>query len=347
MKFYRHGKAVQMSCKTDNPNVARKKLQAEMRKTDDQIVEPRYKKVTVADLFADACLHWTAEGQTDYRDRSKARWENHIKESFGAVRAVQFGTAHLNAYRAKRTAEGAAGATINRELQVVRQAFILGSEAEPPTVRKVPRFKFTVEDNARKGFATPQQLDALRVAAAKDSLEMRALLEIAIVFGWRRGDLLYLRVKDVRLAENSIRLEDSKNGEGREIPMPPSVRTLIEPLVIGRDPMEHLWSGSLSGWKDGWNRVRAAAGCPEMLLHDLRRTSAKTKRAAGVDTSVIMELQGWKTDEVFRRYAIVGIADKVAAFDKQAQYEATLTKVSDNLATVAPETAANEQKLRN
>lgn len=204
---------------------------------------------------------------------------------------------------------------------MVRQAFIMGYNAEPPTVKRVPKFRLPKEENARKQFATREQVEALRVAAGKESLAMRVLVEIAIVFGWRRSELLYLRVKDVHLAEGTIRLEDSKNGEAREVPMPPAMKTLVEALVVGRKPESHLWPDSETTFMRVWDRVRKAAGCPDLLLHSLRRTSARSKRAAGVDASVIMAVQGWKTDSVFRRYAIVAIDDKRDAFAKLEAYE--------------------------
>jgi integrase len=321
MKFYRDNQPVSMSCKTESKDVARTKLRAEMRKSNDEFISARHKRVTVSDLIDAALLHWQAAGKSDYHDVSKSRWENHMKKPFGAVKAALFGTAHMDAYRAKRVKDGAASATINRELQIVRQAFILGYDAEPPTVKRVPRFKLPKEDNARKQFATREQVEALRVAAGQESIEMRVMVEIAIVFGWRRSELLYLRVKDVHLADGTIRLEDSKNGEAREVPMPPAMKTLVEALVVGRKPEAHLWSDSETTLMRVWDRVRKAAGCPDLLLHSLRRTSARSKRSAGVDASVIMAVQGWKTDSVFRRYAIVAIDDKREAFAKLEEYE--------------------------
>jgi integrase len=58
-----------------------------------------------------------------------------------------------------------------------------------------------------------------------------------------------------------------------------------------------------------------------VTFHDIRRTSARTKRAAGVDTSVTMAMMGWKSEAMFRRYGIVDIQDKMAALEKQAAYE--------------------------
>ena len=232
-----------------------------------------------------------------------------------------FGTFHLDAYRARRLSEGAAPATVNRELTVVRQAFIQAFNAEPPTVKRVPKFKLPKEDNAIKQFASPEQVQALRVAAGKESLEMRVLVEIAIMFGWRRGDLLFLRVKDVHLAENTIRLEDSKNGEAREVPMPPALRTLVEGLVVGRKPESDLWTHSETTFARVWDRVRKAAGCPDMRLHSMRRTAARSKRSAGIDATIVMQIQGWKTHAMFARYGIVDIQDKADAFAKLEAYE--------------------------
>ena len=47
-------------------------------------------------------------------------------------------------------------------------------------------------------------------------------------------------------------------------------------------------------------------------------------RAAGIDTSIITQLQGWKTNSMFRRYGIVAAEDKLDAMQKQEAYEKQL-----------------------
>lgn len=67
------------------------------------------------------------------------------------------------------------------------------------------------------------------------------------------------------------------------------------------------------------------------LFHSFRRTAARDKRAAGVDTSVIMEVQGWESDAMFRRYAITTRQDKLESLQKLEQFEAeTRTKAAQN-----------------
>jgi Phage integrase family len=52
-----------------------------------------------------------------------------------------------------------------------------------------------------------------------------------------------------------------------------------------------------------------------LIPHDLRRSAAKALRRAGVPQSVVMAMGGWKTADMFRRYAIVSTADQRAAVE--------------------------------
>jgi integrase len=60
---------------------------------------------------------------------------------------------------------------------------------------------------------------------------------------------------------------------------------------------------------DTWRNVTTAAGVPGLLVHDLRRTAARNMRRDGTDRDTIMQIGGWKTDSMFRRYNIVDVAD--------------------------------------
>jgi hypothetical protein len=51
-------------------------------------------------------------------------------------------------------------------------------------------------------------------------------------------------------------------------------------------------------------RAVTRAGCPDRLVHDLRRTAARDMRRAGLAESDIMALCGWETREMFERYCI-------------------------------------------
>jgi integrase len=58
-------------------------------------------------------------------------------------------------------------------------------------------------------------------------------------------------------------------------------------------------------WKKSWTSACAAAGVPETLFHDLRRTAATNMIDAGLSEKEAMEITGHKTRAMFDRYHIV------------------------------------------
>jgi integrase len=82
----------------------------------------------------------------------------------------------------------------------------------------------------------------------------------------------------------------------------------------------HL-EGALSGQRvsdprKAWESACKAAGLPGLLIHDLRRSAVRNMEQAGVPRSVAMKLTGHKTENVYRRYAIVSDADLDSAAQK-------------------------------
>lgn len=313
LRFSADGKEYRMSAETTKKSEALSKLRNELAKyRTGQFVEPQARAVTVAQLMDDLWAHHKLHGKLAYEKVSRRRWELHAGPFFGRVKAAQFGTSLQREYQLKRKAEGSSVASINRELALVSGAFHLAHASEPPKVSRLPKFLFLKEDNARKVFVTEEQLTALRAAAVHEGLGMKALIELAYTLGWRKGELLKLRVADIDLPGGTIRIETSKNGEAREVPVTPGLRVLLEALVVGHKPEDRLiqLNGDL---RYAWRRTCKRAGITGLNFHDFRRTSARVKRSLGVSTSVIMELQGWKTESMFRRYAITDRSDKMAA----------------------------------
>ncbi|HTK95794.1 MAG TPA: hypothetical protein VL382_09155, partial [Terriglobales bacterium] len=112
--------------------------------------------VRISTLVFDLIDHYrTVAGRARFGDECSRRWRLHLSATFGDKHAHELGTQALREYRARRAAENAAPASVNRELQILRSAFRLAEHAEPPKVGRVPRFLFARENNARRVFATP------------------------------------------------------------------------------------------------------------------------------------------------------------------------------------------------
>ena len=299
-------------------------------------VRPR----TVAELY-DALHTFTVNNSKPGRgcraDSLGWRWA-HLAPFFAAMAAPAVTTAHVEKYKAERRKEGAAPATINRELAVLRRMFRHGRQCTPPLVHGVPSIRLFPEDNVRTGFVEQQQFDRLAEEAAKDGLWMRLFIEVAFTYGWRKGEVLGLRVRSVDLHHRAIRLDPgtTKNKEGREVAMTARVLELLREACSGKtaeDPVFTRDNGRpVRAFQNAWRSLCARAGLPGLMVHDLRRSAAKALRRAGVPESVIMATGGWKTASMFRRYAIVSSADQREAMQA---LEASRRKNSPNYGPTA------------
>jgi integrase len=138
--------------------------------------------------------------------------------------------------------------------------------------------------------------------------------------------------------------------------MTQAMRTLVKACVIGKKPTQAVFTRKVRGgdaevavsdFRRAWEKAVVAAGlgklvCPKcsaevrsgkcekcktevlrkdcvfkgLLFHDLRRTAARNLRNRNVAQEVIMQIGGWKTAEVFRRYSIVDQSDIANAMQR-------------------------------
>lgn len=78
-----------------------------------------------------------------------------------------------------------------------------------------------------------------------------------------------------------------------------------------------------------WLTACKAAGIPDRIPHDFRRTAVRNLERAGVPRSTAMKMVGHKTESIYRRYAIV---DEAMLKDGAAQ----LQRLHDAQAPAAP-----------
>lgn len=324
LKYYKNGIPIRECSATKDRKKAEKILQRRIGEVaTGTFIGLKFEKIRVLELAEDLIREYRINGRKSIDDL-QARWDLHLKPFFGTYRAVEVSSSLVGQYVDKRQQEGAQNATINRELAALKRMFNLGKESSPPKVREVPYFAMLKEDNVRTGFLEMSQHDRLAAECAKVGLWLRAAFEVGYTFGWRHEEVLRMRVSQVDLMAGTIRLEPgtTKNMQGREVTMTKPVRDLLTQCVIGKNADDYVFTrtkGKLAKQKPvrvfrkSWVKVCEAAGVPDLLFHDLRRSAARNLRKAGVPEGVIMKIGGWKTRSVFDRYAIVAQSDISAA----------------------------------
>jgi integrase len=76
-----------------------------------------------------------------------------------------------------------------------------------------------------------------------------------------------------------------------------------------------------------------AAGFPNLLFHDLRRSCVRSLVRSGVSRSVAREISGHKSESVFERYNITSEADIRDAAEKMSRFHSPAPKNGDNSGT--------------
>jgi len=195
MKYYdSRGRARQESTrktsKSDAQAVLNKALGKKAEGTED---DPNLKAIKIDQLAEDFLRDYRINGKKSIDD-VEARWELHLKPFFGGMKASNVSSQQLARYVDQRQQEGAANATVNRELAALKRMFNIGQQSTPPKVMRVPRFPHLAENNVRTGFLEDGQYDKLVEGA---EVWFRALVACGRSYGWRVQELLSMRVSQL------------------------------------------------------------------------------------------------------------------------------------------------------
>lgn len=237
--------------------------------------------------------------------------------------------------------DGAARATVNYELAQVRRSFKVAIEKGILTTMPVVRLPKV--SNARTGFFEESDVGAVIASMPPDLADVVRFL---VLTGWRKSEALDLTWDQVDLDASVIRLaaQDTKAGVARLFSFAgaPELQSIVSSrlrakkglFVFHRDG-ERIGDGLLRG---AWRRACKQAGLEGRLIHDLRRTSARELRRAGVSEGEVIKLCGWQTRAMFDRYNIIDEEDLARAVarrfnGKQAANNATAVRQGDTVSS--------------
>jgi len=323
VKYYRNGRPIRES--TGTPKETEAKTYLKRREGDiasGRPVSPKAGKVRVEELLDDLVTDYRTNGRKslDGVERIVVR----LKVAFGYRRAHDLSASDVRAYTAKRQEEKAENATINRELAALKRAFNLALKDEK--ILRKPHIPMLAEHNVRTGFLGEIEYLALREALPDP---LNSMLVFGYTYGWRKSEVLGLTWDRVDLRAGTARLDPgtTKNREGRTVVLTDELRGILRrlweetrtlakkrgapiPWVFYRD------GEPVKDFRGAWETACKAAGVPDLLFHDLRRSAVRRMERAGVSRSVAMKLTGHKTENVYRRYAIVSEGDLSEATKK-------------------------------
>ena len=270
--------------------------------------------------FDEAAKDIIAEYTTNRRrslGELKRRITLHLQPWFGGRKMAEITTVDVRGFMAQRLKAGAAPASVNREVAILKRMFSLAIKAS--MLMHKPHMPMLKEDNVRAGFFDDDQVAAV---LAHLPAAVQPVVRFAYITGWRiQSEVLPMQWRQVDRKLGEVRLEPgtTKNRAGRVFPFTNQLRQLFDTLWTEREALQkhgkivpnvfHRNGKRITSLRGAWDKACAAAGLPGRIPHDLRRSAVRNMERGGLSRSVAMQLTGHKTESVFRRYAITCEAD--------------------------------------
>lgn len=209
-------------------------------------------------------------------------------------------SAMLAAYRDDRLAE-VSQATVRRELALLSHVFeIARKEWGVPMENPVKLIRLPSPAKARERRLTEEEFKAFwkAVESARASW-LKPFVILAIETGMRRGELLKLRWADVDLLRSTARLDLTKNGHGRTVPLTPLATQTLQALPRSAAIVFPLTEVAV---RQSWMRLVERAGLRDFRLHDLRHEAISRFFELGLGVPEVALVSGHRDVRMLTRY---------------------------------------------
>jgi integrase len=210
-------------------------------------------------------------------------------------------------------------ATVNREFAFLRRVFNVAIRDDKVGSNPVSKLKTLREPSGRTRYLTDEEERRLMEALATE--EDRDRVTVLLHTGFRRGELLGLRWRDVDFKGGVLTIPKAKNGDARHVPMTSTVRTILSRLPRSLDGSALVFPNTEGHHDLRWAKktVPAAlrtAQIDNFRFHDLRHTFASRLAMESVDPMTIRELMGHKTMAMTLRYSHLSPGHRRTAIER-------------------------------
>jgi integrase len=223
----------------------------------------------------------------------------HLKPFFPGL-AGDIDVRSVEAYKALRMAKGISCWTMNNELKVL--SCILKFGIENKYLEEIPRIRRVKIQKKSPRFLSVEEIGKVIAAAHPNS---RAMLQLMIFTGLRKGEVRHLQWSDVDLGNRLLHVS-SKDTWGPKTESSTRTIPLCEPAV---EALQMAWEraekrsvksslvfpgrkGPLNDIRESLNGACKRAGVAHIRVHGLRHTFGSQMAMAGADPFAIMKAMG-------------------------------------------------------
>jgi integrase len=266
------------------------------------------------------------------RSTNNIRQLNWWRQELGPLFLSKIRPSHIAACRDKLRTRGYEGkhpcsaSTTNQYLAALSHVFTLAMKewewVDDNPVTKVRRCKVPP---GRVRFLSDQERETLLSACRESPCPyLYPLVMLAICTGARFGEIISLQWENIDFERCTMRLEHTKNGERRAVPLAPPAFAEILKLYEGRKKGA-IWVFARADGKGPftvkkyWERAVEQAALQDFRFHDLRHTTASYLAMNGATLLEIAAVLGHKTLQMVKRYSHVTDQHTAAILGKMTE----------------------------
>jgi len=231
-------------------------------------------------------------------------------------------------------AEKVSACTVEKEFALGRRMFnvarktwrITGSNSNPFADIE---FRKLLPYNNEKNRIVSNEEEAALLAACGDNILMQDIIVFALNTACRFGEVLSVSLKHINLSQRVITMQASKGGRTKTIPISDRLYQMLSRRLQTqiRNINGKLFDISYVSAKEAYRRAVKLSNLQGVCFHTLRHTCISRWCMAGVPDNLILDMVGWQSSVMLRRYAhyragCKSMQDAAAALDSFYENEA-------------------------
>jgi len=317
-RFRFGGRIIHESTKTRSKTVAREAERIRRR----ELVEKwnKIEKRTLPPKLAKAADNWLEKRKGFLAPSTLETYRaalKRLREVLGYTIVCDITAEDITHYQKTRTKEGAAPATINKEVTCLGS--ILKHYDQWSEIQKDVKM-LKEHENIGKALEPSEEVRLLQAASSVGNHQghwspIYTVTVLDLNTGLRHSEVRQLRWKDMDIANSLLTVETSKTeaGRGRPVPLNPPARAALEVWAgrfPNRKPEDFVFPACENGkidpgrpianWRTAWRNACRAAGLPGLRFHDLRHSAVTKLLEKGFPIAVVAQILGWSASTAFR-----------------------------------------------
>lgn len=234
-----------------------------------------------------------------------------IKRSFlGVLKVCDVTSVHISTYRDWRLNEinpksgkAVSAASVRLEMSLLSHYFVIclnewGLCSENP-VTKVRKPKPPPGRDRRLSPRESRQI--LRYAHEFSNPELYSIIVVALESAMRQGEILSLRWENINLRSRVARLDETKNGTKRDVPL--SMKAIQALTRMGVKSHGAVFKYTSDGIRSTWRYMVKKLGIDDLHFHDLRHEATSRLFELGtLDMMEVSAITGHKSLSMLKRY---------------------------------------------